>query len=197
MNLKFKKLDEEALLPSYATDGSSGMDLSACLDDVVCLQPGESAIVPTGVAMELPEGYEGQIRGRSGLAFKHAVFAFSGTIDQDYRGELKVLLTNNSQVKFFIEHGDRIAQLVVNVGVVKCRPGFVNELADTVRGDGGFGSTGYGGHHGAEHTFDTKLDAVSENKGKTSEEYIAPQFRKGAPDQNEIMDNLLNAGKRK
>lgn len=142
MQLKFKKLNDKAQLPVYATKEAAGMDLYACLDEPVTLRPGEAAAVPTGLAMELPPGMEAQIRGRSGLAFKHAVFSYNGTIDSDYRGEIKVLLINHSRVPFVIEPGMRICQMVVNASYVKCRPEFSEELNETERGENGFGSTG-------------------------------------------------------
>lgn len=142
MNLKFKKLHLNAQLPVYATDEAAGMDVFSCLENSIVLQAGEAAAIPTGIAMELPQGYEAQFRGRSGLAFKHAVFSFNGTIDSDYVGELKGLLINHSRSPFTIEPGMRIGQLVVNAAVVRCRPEFVDELKITKRGDGGFGSTG-------------------------------------------------------
>lgn len=209
MKLKFKKLNDNAKLPVYATKQASGMDLHACLDQTAALMPGESAIVPTGIAIELPEGYEAQIRGRSGLAFKHAIFSTFGTIDADYRGELMVLLTNQSKVMFNIEPGMRVAQLVINAAVVRGNPEFVEEINYTERGDGGFGSTGYDEiksdegdvsdfHLHQDKDYYSTLDSVAENSGKINFEVpIAPQFRKGAPDQNQILDNLLNAGKGK
>lgn len=142
MNLKFKKLHTNAKLPAYATAEAAGMDVFACLDEAIILQGGEAAAIPTGIAMELPRGYEAQFRGRSGLAFKHAVFSFNGTIDSDYRGEIKGLLINHSKAPFTIEPGMRIGQLVVNAAVVRCYPEFSDELKTTVRGDKGFGSTG-------------------------------------------------------
>lgn len=142
MHLKFKKLHYNAQLPVYATDEAAGMDVFACLENPVILQAGEAAAIPTGIAMELPQGYEAQFRGRSGLAFKHAVFSYNGTIDSDYRGEIKGLLINHSRVPFTIEPGMRIGQMVINAAVVRCRPEFVDDLNETKRGEGGFGSTG-------------------------------------------------------
>lgn len=142
MNLKFKKLHPNAKLPVYATDEAAGMDVFACLEEPVVLHAGEAAAIPTGIAMQLPQFMEAQFRGRSGLAFKHAVFSYNGTIDSDCRGEIKGLLINHSKVPFTIEPGMRIGQMVVNAAVVRCRPEFVDELNETTRGEGGFGSTG-------------------------------------------------------
>lgn len=130
-------------LPTYATEQSAGMDLSAALEEALELGPGDRALIPTGLALSLPEGYEAQIRPRSGLAIKHGVTVLNspGTIDADYRGEIKVILVNHGQHAFTIERGMRIAQMVVekfetvNWDVVK-------DLDDTERGAGGFGSTG-------------------------------------------------------
>lgn len=130
-------------LPEYATPGAAGMDLRANLETPVVLQPLERRLVPTGLFMEIPHGYEVQIRPRSGLAFKHGITVLNspGTIDSDYRGEVGVLLVNLSQEAFTIEHGERIAQMVVAQHAhVSWEP--VSELSATDRGAGGFGSTG-------------------------------------------------------
>jgi dUTP pyrophosphatase len=130
-------------LPAYATSGSSGMDLRANLEAPVELQPLERSLVPTGLFIELPEGYEAQIRPRSGLAVKQGITCLNtpGTIDADYRGEIKVILINLSQEKQVIQPGDRIAQMVVQkVEIVTWEP--VEALNSTVRDAGGFGHTG-------------------------------------------------------
>jgi dUTP pyrophosphatase len=130
-------------LPEYATSGAAGMDLRAQLSEPVTLKPLERKLIPTGLFMEIPHGYEVQIRPRSGLAFKHGITVLNspGTIDSDYRGEVGVLLVNLSQEPFVIESGERIAQMVVAAhGHVEWEA--VNELSDTNRGAGGFGSTG-------------------------------------------------------
>lgn len=130
-------------LPNYATAGSAGMDLRAHLATPVTLQPLERKLIPTGLFMEIPVGYEVQIRPRSGLAYKHGITVLNspGTIDSDYRGEIGVLLVNLSQEAFIIENGERIAQMVVAAhGQVAWE--IVSELTDTDRGAGGFGSTG-------------------------------------------------------
>lgn len=131
-------------LPAYETAGAAGLDLRAALPDgPLTLAPGARGLVPTGLVLELPEGTEGQVRPRSGLALRHGVTVLNapGTIDADYRGELKVLLVNLGAEPFAIRHGDRIAQLVV-APVLQARLVEATELAGTVRGAGGFGSTG-------------------------------------------------------
>jgi dUTP pyrophosphatase len=132
-------------LPAYETKGAAGMDLRAAVDEdmPLTLQPGSRALVPTGLIFEIPEGYEGQIRPRSGLALKHGLTCLNtpGTIDSDYRGEVKVLLINLGEETFDITRGMRIAQMViapvVQVGVIE-----ITEGSETARGAGGFGSTG-------------------------------------------------------
>lgn len=128
-------------LPVYATVGSAGADIMSAEETVV--HPGKVCAVSTGIYMEIPMGYEVQIRPRSGLAFKHQVTVLNapGTIDSDYRGELKVMLINFGEEDFYIHKGDRIAQMVA-APVVQCRFDIVDELGDTDRGEGGFGSTG-------------------------------------------------------
>jgi dUTP pyrophosphatase len=130
-------------LPAYATPGSAGVDLAAALDAPLVLAPGARAAVPTGIALALPEGYEGQIRPRSGLALRHglAVLNSPGTIDADYRGEVRVILANLGDAPVTIARGERIAQLVVApVSRVAFAP--VATLPESRRGAGGFGSTG-------------------------------------------------------
>lgn len=130
-------------LPEYATLGSSGMDVRANLDNPMVLQPSERVLVPTGLSVEIPLGYEIQVRPRSGLAIKQGITCLNtpGTIDADYRGEIKVILINLSKEPQTIQPGDRIAQLVLQkVEQIKWVP--VSELADSERGAGGFGSTG-------------------------------------------------------
>jgi dUTP pyrophosphatase len=138
-----KRLSKEVSLPKYETSGSSGMDLAANIDASIDLGPGKSVIVPTGLAVALPKGFEIQIRPRSGLAAKKKISVLNtpGTIDADYRGEIKVILINLGDQKFIIEKGLRIAQMVV-CPVVKAQLEEVNELNDTARGEDGFGSTG-------------------------------------------------------
>lgn len=130
-------------LPSYATEYSAGMDLRASLGEPVTLGPLERAMVPTGLHIELPAGFEAQIRPRSGLAAKHGISIVNapGTIDADYRGEIKVLLVNLSNEPFVINPGERIAQMVVSRHE-KVEWESVSELEESARGEGGFGSTG-------------------------------------------------------
>lgn len=130
-------------LPAYETIASAGMDLRADLQETVSLKPMERKLIPTGLHIELPVGYEAQIRPRSGLAFKHGISIVNspGTIDADYRGEIKVLLINFSDTDFIVSNGDRIAQMIVSrhETVVWAE---VEVLTETVRGDGGYGHTG-------------------------------------------------------
>ncbi|MFM7822308.1 MAG: dUTP diphosphatase [Bacteroidota bacterium] len=130
-------------LPAYETAGAAGMDLRAVLESPIILEPMQRALVPTGLFIELPIGFEAQIRPRSGLAFKHGVTVLNspGTIDADYRGEVKVLLVNLSAQPFTVNHGERVAQLVV-ASHAHVQWLAVDELNDTLRGAGGFGSTG-------------------------------------------------------
>jgi len=130
-------------LPAYATEHSAGLDLRANIAASVTLKPLQRALISTGLSIELPEGYEAQIRPRSGLAFKHGISIVNspGTIDADYRGEIKVLLVNLSDADFVVEDGERIAQMVVaKYERVQWQP--VQELSETERGTGGYGSTG-------------------------------------------------------
>ena len=136
-----KKLSKEVSLPKYETSGSSGMDLSANVNTNI--DPGKTAIIPTGLALSIPKGFEVQIRPRSGLAAKQQISVLNtpGTIDADYRGEIKVILINLGHHPFKVEKGLRIAQMVV-CPVVEAQLKEVDELNDTKRGKGGFGSTG-------------------------------------------------------
>lgn len=130
-------------LPSYATAHAAGMDLHAALDTPVTLEPGAWGLIPTGLAIALPDGYEAQVRPRSGLAAKNAVTVLNapGTIDADYRGEVKVILINHGKAPFVIEHGMRIAQMLI-APVTRAVWAETTDLSDTERGAGGFGSTG-------------------------------------------------------
>lgn len=130
-------------LPQYETSGSAGMDVRAFLNAPLALQPGERTLVPTGLFLELPDGYEAQLRPRSGMAFKHGITLPNApaTIDSDYRGEIKVALINLSNETFTIQPGDRIAQMIIaRYETIQWQS--VTELTDTARGQGGFGSTG-------------------------------------------------------
>lgn len=130
-------------LPAYATELSAGMDLRAFLPEPVVLAPGAYAMIPTGLHIELPAGYEAQVRPRSGLAAKSGVTVLNapGTIDADYRGEIKVILINHSSTPFTIQSGDRIAQMIV-ARYEKVNWCVADSLSDTARGEGGFGHTG-------------------------------------------------------
>ena len=138
-----KKLDPEVLLPSYKTKGSSGMDLMAFLKESIRILPNTSCLIPTGISIAIPEDVEIQIRPRSGLAAKSNISVLNtpGTIDSDYRGELKIILFNHGKKDFIVNNNDRVAQMVL-MPVLKIDFEEVNELPDTIRGSGGFGSTG-------------------------------------------------------
>lgn len=143
IEIKVKKLDEFAILPEFQTEQAAGADVFACLENPVTLKPFERRIIPLGFAMEIPEGFEIQIRARSGLAIKHGISLINGvgTIDADYRGEVGVLLVNFGQEDFEITNGMRIAQIVL-AKVEKPKFEIAKELGETLRGSGGFGSTG-------------------------------------------------------
>lgn len=130
-------------LPGYATPFSSGLDIAAAVTEDVAIPPGERSIIPTGFRFEIPVGYEGQVRPRSGLALKWGVSMPNtpGTIDADYRGELKIILINHGSEPFIIRRGDRIAQLII-APVARVRLEEAHELSDSARNDGGFGHTG-------------------------------------------------------
>ena len=138
-----KKLNESVSLPQYKTEGSSGMDLKANIDNPVIIKPNKTNLIPTGISIAIPNGYEIQIRPRSGLAAKNNISVLNtpGTIDADYRGEIKVILINLGDKNFKIEPHDRIAQMVL-CPVLKAEMEEIDELPKTIRGDGGFGSTG-------------------------------------------------------
>jgi dUTP diphosphatase len=141
MQLRVKRLNSSAILPCYARAGDAGLDLFAV--KAISIAPGASALVPTGIAIELPPGTEGQVRPRSGLALKHSITVLNtpGTVDEGYRGEVGVILINHGQTMFAVEAGMKIAQLVVSPRV-QVDVQEVAELSDTQRGAGGFGSTG-------------------------------------------------------
>ena len=138
-----KRLSKEVSLPKYKTSGSSGMDLAANINANININPGKTAIIPTGLALSIPKGFEVQIRPRSGLATKQKISVLNtpGTIDADYRGEIKVILINLGQEPFKVEKGLRIAQMVV-CPIVQAQLKEVDDLSETERGKGGFGSTG-------------------------------------------------------
>tara|TARA_Y100001936_G_C15878157_1_gene561369 strand:+ start:33 stop:470 length:438 start_codon:yes stop_codon:yes gene_type:complete len=138
-----KKLNSKVQLPKYKTDGSSGMDLMAFLESPVNLKPQESELIPTGISIAIPEDTEVQIRPRSGLAAKSNISVLNtpGTIDSDYRGEIKIILFNHGKEDFVINNNDRIAQMIL-MPIVKAEFEEVENLPKTLRGSGGFGSTG-------------------------------------------------------
>jgi len=138
-----KKLNSSVQLPSYKTNGASGMDLMAFIEKPISLEPGKSCLVPTGLSVAFPEEYEIQIRPRSGLAAKKNISVLNtpGTIDSDYRGELKIILFNHSSENFIINNNDRVAQMVLTP-IIKMELEETNELPESIRGKGGFGSTG-------------------------------------------------------
>lgn len=143
--LNIKRLDhaKDLSLPAYATADAAGLDLCSASKDVIDIQPGQRVLVPTGLIMEIPRGYEGQVRPRSGLALKYGISLVNtpGTIDSDYRGEVKIIMINLGDEPFSIHYGDRIAQLVI-APIIQAQIQEVDELSDSVRGQGGFGSTG-------------------------------------------------------
>lgn len=141
--VNIKKLNKKAILPTYGSQSAAGADLYACMDEPVTIHAGETEFIKTGIAMEVPEGFAGLIYARSGLACKKGLAPANkvGVIDADYRGEIMVALYNHSKGPVTVEHGERIAQMVITPYL---RADFleVDELSDTVRGEGGFGSTG-------------------------------------------------------
>ena len=143
VKILIKKTSKKVITPKYKTDGSSGVDLSAFLEKKVVIKPNSSELIPTGLQVAIPEEFEIQIRPRSGLAAKESIGVLNspGTIDSDYRGELKIILFNHSNKDFIINNGDRIAQMVL-VPILKMEFEEVDSLPNTVRGQGGFGSTG-------------------------------------------------------
>ena len=138
-----KKLDPAVKLPAYKTSGASGMDLAAFITEPINLKSKNSCLVPTGLSVAFSKDYEIQIRPRSGLAAKKNISVLNtpGTIDSDYRGEIKVIIYNHGDEEFIINDGDRIAQMILTP-VIKMELGETNDLPETVRGEGGFGSTG-------------------------------------------------------
>lgn len=144
MKIRFITLNSSAKIPTYQTTGSAAADIAACLDESITLNPGQRATVPTGLAIEIPKGFEVQVRARSGLSIKHGICLANGvgTIDSDYRGELGVLLINLGDQPFMIEPGMRIAQLVL-ARYEKADFEEVQVLTDSGRGKGGYGSTGH------------------------------------------------------
>ncbi len=143
MELRIKKLKENAAIPKRQTIGSAGYDLCACIEEEICLRPGEGVLVPIGIAMEIPEGYAGFVFSRSGMGIKYGIHASNGVgvVDSDYRGEIMVGLRNYGGESYTIRPGDRIAQIVI-MRVESPELSLSDELTETERGTGGFGSTG-------------------------------------------------------
>ena len=138
-----KKFDKNIKLPNYETSGSSGMDLLAFVKNNITINPGNTAIIPTGIALAIPKNYEMQIRPRSGLAAKKGISVLNtpGTVDSDYRGEIKIILINLGKKEYVVKSGDRVAQMIL-CPVAKAKLQEVKNLTKTIRGKGGFGSTG-------------------------------------------------------
>ena len=143
VKILIKKIQKNIPLPEYKTDGSSGLDLLACIEEQIQIKPGEKILISTGIAVAIPNEFEIQIRPRSGLAAKNGITVLNtpGTIDADYRGEIKVILINLSNEIFKVNKNDRIAQMVI-CPIIKGTLEEVDELPETIRGSGGFGSTG-------------------------------------------------------
>ena len=143
VKILIKKLNSKVKLPSYKTDGSSGMDLMAFIDKPISILPQKSELIPTGLSVAIPNNTEVQIRPRSGLAIKNNISVLNtpGTVDSDYRGELKVILYNHGNKEFIVNNEDRIAQMVL-MPIIKASFEEVENLPETIRGEGGFGSTG-------------------------------------------------------
>ena len=143
VKILIKKLNSKVKLPKYKTDGSSGMDLMAFLSKPILIMPQKSELIPTGLSIAIPDNTEVQIRPRSGLAAKNNISVLNapGTIDSDYRGELKVILYNHGSEEFIVNNDDRIAQMIL-VPIIKATFEEVENLPETIRGEGGFGSTG-------------------------------------------------------
>ena len=143
VELRFLRLHHGAQLPAYQSENAAGLDLHACLEASVTISPGDIVMIPCGFAMAIPHGYEAQVRPRSGLATKHGIGMPNspGTVDSDYRGEMKVPLVNLGRAPFVVEHGMRVAQMVI-APVARATVCVVEELDGTARGVGGFGSTG-------------------------------------------------------
>lgn len=150
LEVKICRIRPGAVIPGYMSAHAAGMDLCAALDRAVILQPGERSLIPTGIAMEIPVGFEGQVRPRSGLALRQGISMVNspGTIDADYRGEIGIILINHGQAPVNINPGERIAQLVI-APTVQADLKVVESLSETVRGNGGFGHTGMTDRKGA------------------------------------------------
>ena len=143
IKVQIKKLNSKVKVPKYKTDGSSGVDLEAFIENPIIVEPNSSKLIPTGISLSIPQDCEVQVRPRSGLAAESSISVLNtpGTIDSDYRGEIKIILFNHGNEQFVVKNGDRIAQMVL-VPVFKFQFEEVSELTQTIRGSGGFGSTG-------------------------------------------------------
>ena len=143
VKVQIKKLNQSANLPSYKTKGASGMDLMAFIKEPINIKPKTSSVIPTGLSVAFSEDYEIQIRPRSGLAAKNNISVLNtpGTIDSDYRGEIKIILFNHGANDFIVNNGDRVAQIILTP-ILKMELEETNDLPETIRGEGGFGSTG-------------------------------------------------------
>ena len=143
IKVQIKKLNSKVKVPKYKTDGSSGVDLEAFIENPIIVEPNSSKLIPTGISLSIPQECEVQVRPRSGLAAESSISVLNtpGTIDSDYRGEIKIILFNHGNEQFVVKNGDRIAQMVL-VPVFKFQFEEVSELTQTIRGSGGFGSTG-------------------------------------------------------
>ena len=142
LSVPYKKLHHDAIEPTYGSAHAAGMDLCACLPDgAIALQPGRRQLIKTGLAMAIPTGFYGRIAPRSGLAYKNGIDVLAGVVDEDYRGDIGVILINLGTEQFVVDHGDRIAQLLIEP-VARGNLLEVPQLPETNRGDGGFGSTG-------------------------------------------------------
>lgn len=143
IELKVKKVRENAIVPEYQTPFSAGLDLCACIEEDITINPNEIKMIPTGISIELPDGYEAQVRPRSGLASKFGITILNtpGTIDPDYRGEIMVIMINLGKEPFIVKNGMRIAQMIISK-FERVNIKLVDELTPTLRGNGGFGSTG-------------------------------------------------------
>ncbi len=141
--VEFKKLRPDAVIPKYMTDGAAGLDLTAAIDQAIELQPRQRRLIPIGLAVAIPPGFEGSVRPRSGLAIKYGISLVNspGVVDSDFRGELQVIVINHGEEPFLIKPGERIAQMVI-APVAQAEVVEVAELSATARGTGGFGSTG-------------------------------------------------------
>lgn len=166
MKIKIKRI-EGGKLPEYKTIGSAGADCYARVKENVIIQSGKNSTIPLGFAVEIPDGYEMQIRGRSGLASKSEIEGFVGTIDSDYRGEVSAILFNHSDKDFIIKNGDRIAQAII-APIIKAEWNLVDKLSETERGEGGFGHTGISEEKKIEKFYEpfTKKEEVEKFIGK-------------------------------